>query len=404
MQLVDKFNSFVETHTDDKTQANALKTAVVGTGILWLILVVLMSVCPGFRKPERYKTISIMLEPVSESISEKSEKLNPAAEKIENANAKEAAAPANIKKALEKQSEPAKPVQKPAEQIKKQETAKKAHNPAAKTVEKPAKSAEPVKPAESKPENSKAAPAKTVEQPKAAPKVPETTTAPAPKKAKIKYKKSLDDLMEEQMGASAKQKAFDDSMFDDVVAETNTSSQSVSKNVNRMDNSSALSGSAAVAADSTSGSVSATADRAEKPSSASSATSAMLSKISAAQYSTTIGNGLSSKSDVKVAQSTDGKLAIELSDGSARVLLEPLKPVIIISEENGKRIDSSRQVVISFRILAAGNVPFSGITITPSSALPEEIQSEIKDQVSTWRFAPASSDGQAKFEYSIIKR
>lgn len=404
MQLVDKFNSFVETHTDDKTQANALKTAVVGTGILWLILVVLMSVCPGFRKPERYKTISIMLEPVSESISEKSEKLNPAAEKIENAKAKEAAAPANSKKAVEKQSEPAKPVQKPAEQIKKQETAKKADNPAAKTVEKPAKSAEPVKPAESKPENSKAAPAKTVEQPKAAPKVPETTTAPAPKKAKIKYKKSLDELMEEQMGASAKQKAFDDSMFDDVVAETNTSSQSVSKNVNRMDNSSALSGSAAVAADSTSGSVSATADRAEKPSSASSATSAMLSKISAAQYSTTIGNGLSSKSDVKVAQSTDGKLAIELSDGSARVLLEPLKPVIIISEENGKRIDSSRQVVISFRILAAGNVPFSGITITPSSALPEEIQSEIKDQVSTWRFAPASSDGQAKFEYSIIKR
>lgn len=404
MQLVDKFNSFVETHTDDKTQANALKTAVVGTGILWLILVVLMSVCPGFRKPERYKTISIMLEPVSESISEKSEKLNPAAEKIENANAKEAAAPANIKKAVEKQSEPAKPVQKPAEQIKKQETAKKAHNPAAKTVEKPAKSAELVKPAESKPENSKAAPAKTVEQPKAAPKVPETTTAPAPKKAKIKYKKSLDELMEEQMGASAKQKAFDESMFNDVVAETNTSSQSVSKNVNRMNNSSALSGSAAVAADSTSGSVSATADRAEKPSSASSATSAMLSKISAAQYSTTIGNGLSSKSDVKVAQSTDGKLAIELSDGSARVLLEPLKPVIIISEENGKRIDSSRQVVISFRILAAGNVPFSGITITPSSALPEEIQSEIKDQVSTWRFAPASSDGQAKFEYSIIKR
>ena len=404
MQLVDKFNSFVETHTDDKTQANALKTAVVGTGILWLILVVLMSVCPGFRKPERYKTISIMLEPVSESISEKSEKLNPAAEKIENPNAKEAAAPANIKKAVEKQSEPAKPVQKPAEQIKKQETAKKADNPAAKTVEKPAKSAEPVKTAESKPENSKAAPAKTVEQPKAAPKVPETTTAPAPKKAKIKYKKPLDELMEEQMGASAKQKAFDDSMFDDVVAETNTSSQSVSKNVNRMDSSSALSGSAAVAADSTSGSVSATADRAEKPSSASSATSAMLSKISAAQYSTTIGNGLSSKSDVKVAQSTDGKLAIELSDGSARVLLEPLKPVIIISEENGKRIDSSRQVVISFRILAAGNVPFSGITITPSSALPEEIQSEIKDQVSTWRFAPASSDGQAKFEYSIIKR
>lgn len=404
MQLVDKFNSFVETHTDDKTQANALKTAVVGTGILWLILVVLMSVCPGFRKPERYKTISIMLEPVSESISEKSEKLNPAAEKIENPNAKEAAAPANSKKALEKQSEPAKPVQKPAEQIKKQETAKKADNPAAKTVEKPAKSAEPVKPAESKPENSKAAPAKTVEQPKAAPKVPETTAAPAPKKAKIKYKKSLDELMEEQMGASAKQKAFDESMFNDVVAETNTSSQSVSKNVNRMNNSSALSGSAAVAADSTSGSVSATADRAEKPSSASSATSAMLSKISAAQYSTTIGNGLSSKSDVKVAQSTDGKLAIELSDGSARVLLEPLKPVIIISEENGKRIDSSRQVVISFRILAAGNVPFSGITITPSSALPEEIQSEIKDQVSTWRFAPASSDGQAKFEYSIIKR
>ena len=116
------------------------------------------------------------------------------------------------------------------------------------------------------------------------------------------------------------------------------------------------------------------------------------------------GNGVSSSAKVNVEKKGDGSVAVSMTDGSSRILLDPKKPVIFISDENAALIDSSRTVTVSFKVLAGGNVPLSGIVISPSSLLPIQIQSEIRKQISQWRFKPASSDGQARFEYSIIKK
>lgn len=95
---------------------------------------------------------------------------------------------------------------------------------------------------------------------------------------------------------------------------------------------------------------------------------------------------------------------MKMNDGSSRILLDPKKPSIIISKENGTLIDSQRTVEISFRILSGGNVPFSAISFSPSAALPVAIQSEIKEQISLWRFSPSSAESQAKFVLEIKKR
>ena len=92
-----------------------------------------------------------------------------------------------------------------------------------------------------------------------------------------------------------------------------------------------------------------------------------------------------------------------MTSGNARELLSPAKPVITISAAHAALIDSTRRVTITFTVLASGTVPLSTIEIKPSSMLPLEIQNEIKAQISTWRFATDTSNGQATFEYSIIK-
>ncbi|MBQ5647009.1 MAG: hypothetical protein IIV07_08090, partial [Treponema sp.] len=230
------------------------------------------------------------------------------------------------------------------------------------------------------------------------------TSAKPQQKKQITYKKSVEELMAEQAASSSKNKSWDDSMFDDEDSSSVSTSSSSSSNVGQISGSSALSGTAASSAGShqSVSSVSSTANSSVGVSS--SATKSALGKIATTSYVDTPTAGISSQSTIKSSTASDGKVAVALSDGSARILLEPAKPVIIISAASAKLIDSTRSVEISFRILPEGNVPLNGIKITPSALLPLEIQAEIKKQISTWRFASASDDGQAVFEYSIIKR
>jgi len=133
-------------------------------------------------------------------------------------------------------------------------------------------------------------------------------------------------------------------------------------------------------------------------------TASALGKITAAEYTHVSGSGISSSAVIGTAESSDGRLAIEMSDGSARVLLDPATPVIVISDENARLIDSSRTVTITFHVLPGGNVLLTGVEIVPASSLPLILQSEIKKQISAWRFAPDKNEGIARFEYSIIKK
>lgn len=391
MQVFNDFTRLIDSHSVDKTQASSIKLAIGGTGIVWLIILLILAISPVFKKPEHYKTVQIMLEPVQKVEASKSEKTSAAVKKVPDATAKEAAAP---KKTEKKQESAAQKKLEPA----KTEPSKSETKLAPQKVEKPA-------PAQ-----------KTQEAPKpSAPKTqPQTTnqssSSSSYKKVNPTYKKSMDELLEEQMNSKkSSKKDFDWDSMDDAVE--NSSSGSVQNNTAKtVAGASALSGTAGSAASQDSKVTSTTGKETKTNSSASGATTSALKNIEATEQTFdgntgAGGNGLSSVSKVMAARSNDGKLSLSLSDGSARVLLEPKEPKIHISEEHSHLIDNKRTVTIEFMILPSGNIPKSKITFKPAALIPAEIQSEISDQISKkWRFAPADTEGVATFEYTIIKR
>ena len=347
-----------ERFAEDSIQKNTLRLSFWGTAVVWFLLLIFFAFAPGVQKKEEFKTIQITLDVPHEK---------PEVQKTDIAS---------------------------------QETAA-----SKKTQTSPAKSDAAQSAPASQKKPSVQQPAKTAQKQAASPKT--SSPAPveaksAPAKAKITYKKSVDELLAEQSG-SAKSAQWDDSVFGDDTAAVSSSSTTNSTAVNKgVSGTSALSGTAASAALDTGKAVAKT-DSAVKTA-ATSATQNALGKIAAATYTMSAGHRVSSSAKVNVEKNGDGSVAVSMTDGSSRILLDPKKPVIFISDENAALIDSSRTVTVSFKVLAGGNVPLSGIVISPSSLLPIQIQSEIREQISQWRFKPASSDGQARFEYSIIKK
>ena len=347
-----------ERFAEDSIQKNTLQLSFWGTAVVWFLLLIFFAFAPGVQKKEEFKTIQITLDVPQEKTEVQKTDIasqeTAASKKTQTSPAKSDAA----QSAPASQKKPS--VQQPAKTAQKQAASPKTSSPA---------------PVEAK---------------------------SAPAKAKITYKKSVDELLAEQSG-SAKSAQWDDSVFGDDTAAVSSSSTTNSTAVNKgVSGTSALSGTAASAALDTGKAVAKT-DSAVKTA-ATSATQNALGKIAAATYTMSAGNGVSSSAKVNVEKKGDGSVAVSMTDGSSRILLDPKKPVIFISEENAALIDSSRTVTVSFKVLAGGNVPLSGIVISPSSLLPIQIQSEIRKQISQWRFKPASSDGQARFEYSIIKK
>ena len=347
-----------ERFAEDSIQKNTLRLSFWGTAVVWFLLLIFFAFAPGVQKKEEFKTIQITLDVPQEK--PEVQKTDIASQETA-ASKKTQASPAKSDAAQSAPASQKKPsVQQPAKTAQKQAASPKTSSPA---------------PVEAK---------------------------SAPAKAKITYKKSVDELLAEQSG-SAKSAQWDDSVFGDDTAAVSSSSTTNSTAVNKgVSGTSALSGTAASAALDTGKAVAKT-DSAVKTA-ATSATQNALGKIAAATYTMSAGNGVSSSAKVNVEKKGDGSVAVSMTDGSSRILLDPKKPVIFISEENAALIDSSRTVTVSFKVLAGGNVPFLGIVISPSSLLPIQIQSEIREQISQWRFKPASSDGQARFEYSIIKK
>lgn len=347
-----------ERFAEDSIQKNTLRLSFWGTAVVWFLLLIFFAFAPGVQKKEEFKTIQITLDVPQEKTEVQKTDIasqeTAASKKTQTSPAKSDAA----QSAPASQKKPS--VQQPAKTAQKQAASPKTSSPA---------------PVEAK---------------------------SAPAKAKITYKKSVDELLAEQSG-SAKSAQWDDSVFGDDTAAVSSSSTTNSTAVNKgVSGTSALSGTAASAALDTGKAVAKT-DSAVKTA-ATSATQNALGKIAAATYTMSAGNGVSSSAKVNVEKNGDGSVAVSMTDGSSRILLDPKKPVIFISDENAALIDSSRTVTVSFKVLAGGNVPLSGIVISPSSLLPIQIQSEIREQISQWRFKPASSDGQARFEYSIIKK
>lgn len=221
-----------------------------------------------------------------------------------------------------------------------------------------------------------------------------------PKKEEPKIRKSMEQLMAENKSAKKKKVEFDESLFADETP-VQTKESSVTKNVAVAKSS--LSGSSASAENKqASGASSSSSSNNATDNSVSNATKDALSDIKNTVFSSTVAEGIKSKTSI-AASRNNGVVSMQMSDGSARQLLYPKSPSILISEENAKLIDSTRNVTISFIVKDDGSVPFSDIEISPSSSIPAQIQREIKEQIKTWQFSEDASGKPAKavFNYSL---
>jgi len=255
----------------------------------------------------------------------------------------------------------------------------------------------PPAPAAAKP----AAPAPSKTAPKSSPQ-PSKSVKPVPQpRPEPKLQKSVEEQMKEmQQKKNTKKEVNWDEMFADAEESTSQPSAPAATATKKVD---ALSGSSASSSSKGSGSVTSKSyDAKSSSASASSSTSSALSGIKDAKFSMA-DNGVSSETNVKSTNS-NGKVSLAMSDGTARELLDPKKPVIFLSEEAALKIDATKTVTITFTVTADGRVPVNGIRITPASLLPTIVQNEVSQQISRWRFASASSDGTATFSYTIRKQ
>lgn len=363
MKIRSQFEKYINIYSTDETQAKAMKVGFLFTGIIWFVLLIVLAVLPGLQVKKKYKTVRIILEPAVQKSADK---------EISSFSSSTGASEIKSEPKIAKQQNPA-PSASAAPAQKKTETSNKN--------------------AQTQKSSTKTAASDSVQKNK---------TSGERKKAVIKYAKSVDELLGEQQNSSAKKNVDWDSL-DFAENTSGSSSATASEKVQSLENSSALSGYAATKTDSDGG-ISTVGKKTSSGTNASSETSALLKGVKNSTYSSSAANGLKSQISVGTSSDSSGKISLAMTDGSSRILLDPAEPFIAISEEAAALIDSTRNVSITFRILPQGNVPLNAIAISPSSSLPLEVQSEIKAQISKWRFASALTDGQARFDYSIIKR
>lgn len=134
----------------------------------------------------------------------------------------------------------------------------------------------------------------------------------------------------------------------------------------------------------------------------SSITESALEKIANTSFVENSSSKITTKSNVNSSTSDDGKIQIKTTDGRFRVLLEPEKPILNISDENAP--DGSRTVTIIFKIQPNGYILKSDVSITPAAVLSDSLREELIFQISTWRFESTNFSSTASFEFNIIRK
>lgn len=361
--------------------------SLVITVLLWIAMTVVAVVVKPVEKKPKYKEVQIVLS--SNTLDREKEKAP---------EAKSESAPAAMETVAQEITETiAEPVVNEIVEV---------------PVEIPVEAPVPVKPAETPAPKveSKPVPAKTepkAESPKKVetPAKPKEAAAPAvtPESKKVPdsfYSTSVEDAWEQQLNAK-KQTVWDDSMFADDTPNAPVVSEKVTKVASS--NEPVMSGSAGSVSNQDQKQTS-QSNSAPKTQNASSSTTSSLAAIANTQYSTRTGDSLKAITNAKTSKSSDGQITMEMSDGSKRVLLEPLTPVIKLSDEAAAAIERTVTVTIRFRVIPSGHVPGSEISISPESVLPSIVRNEIVDQLSDWLFDSADTTATASFEYTIEKK
>ncbi len=337
-----------------------------GTGIFWLILLILLAVLPAASNKPKYKVVQIMLSaPAPEKQSQPAQaKAEPAQAKAEPAQEKTQAAPD--------------PAQAPAETQAKQ--APEAEKSAAKKT--PAKTQPAPAPAKTKPAPSKSAPAP------AKPK-----SQPVKEAAPVEYARDMSDGVDFNKPVEKKRTNVDDvwAMF-----EAEASSSEDNQTVNKVLSENTFSGSAGQV-DNTSGGAKSTESRSGKTSAASSsATNKTLQSIEGTHGSEISKVGKQGAS-VSHAQVNSGDFT--WAEGKVRNLWYPASPEIKFAE--GNEPSMNMEVKIHFTVTPKGNVvsiDFPGKV----SFLTASQQEEVKRQISKWQFDSADYQSEADFILKIV--
>lgn len=394
------------------------------SAVLWMFLfaVAFIIPLPSYKTEQTFGTLSIKLEPLPQTVQ------------------KNAVRPLQQDAPEHTQSEQNAPVPKP---VKTAQTAKSTAAPAQKASA-PAKAASRKAPAQ-KTETASSSPKGASSSKAASPAASSSAAASSAAQAKkgdtkaamrrenVPLQKSMEQLMAEQ-ARTAKEKTspvWDDSVFSSgkTVRSSSAASSGQSTASSAFDSantksSNALSGSAGTAAsrEKTSAAVSQSSqENAQTKSKVSGETGDLLAKIGtqkaafsssssagentrASSASNADASSSAQKSSFSASIAGSGEINVKTQDGKPRKLLDPAKPVLTISKQNEKLIDSSRKLNVEFTVLPDGNVLPSSIRFSPAALLPPQIQTELSAQLVRWRFEPGSGNGQASFIYSINKR
>ena len=331
---------------------------------LWLIFTLCSIFVPISQKDEKEKYISVKLSlPPVEKVEKQTEKIEkPVREDISEIS-------------------PAKPeVVEKVEVIEKTEVVAKTE-PVVKT--------EPVKTEPVKTENAKVS----------SPKQEQTFTP-----AKQQLQKSTEELIAEQ-NAKKSTKTVEEVDWDAMFGGTSTVSSNQTTNSSKQEiqtvqnDSNALSGSAGIAASTTTSPYAASSENQNSNDEKETNTGTMLSNISGKKYETATQD-LSSVVEFTGTAKGDGGTLIQLENGEMRILLDPQEPKIILPED--ANIETSVNIEIYFQVLKNGSV--TSIQISNEALISPKIATEIKNQIAQWRFNEANSNGQGHFNYSIIKK
>lgn len=357
---------------DSLPQHTSSFLSLIITFVIWVVLFVVFAFIKIPEKEEKYKPIQIVFEqPKVQAVKEKT-----VTEKKEVQTHKQ--------EIVEQKTEEKTQIQqtKPEVVEQKKETKVEQKTQTAKTQPQQKQNVQTSK-TTSAPKQSSQKAATTKKETPANKKVPEFT-----------YAKSVEDLMNEQFET---QKSSDVSDFDwDSMFEETTISSSSNNSKKIVKTESTDFGQAGSLSYNENSNQTSKEVKASSNSALSSSTKSQLDNIAEAKQSSSSSKQTSSNQSLSKIDDFDW------IQGSMRELQIPKDPKIIISEESGKSLDSTREVIISFTVLEDGSV--INIKITPSSVLSPQIQSEIKEQLYNWHFESSSSISLASFRCILQKK
>lgn len=398
---------------DSSPQNTSNILALIGTSAFWLIFLICMIIIKPKPQKPKFKEIQIVLSqdfttqkttPIKEEKSENQEQ----SQKMQETQKTEEIVQQVPNKMPQTEMPQAEMPQ--TETAQKSETITKTTEPQNSTPKKTESKAIQKTQAESKPVKQK-------EVETAKPKIeskPVQKNEPVQKNKivdqtePVEYAKSVEELMAEQMASKKKKKEFDWDMFEDEAQEESSQDyvQTQQKNPIKTQESS-FSGEAGVAAGKIVSSIKSESVQKVKNASTqktSSSTANALAKISNTSFKGNTANGISGQTEVQTEINQDGHVKLKMSNGNTRALLEPVQPVINLSQNAAATIDGSITVKIIFKVVESGNVPQNEIQITPAAILTEIVKSEIIEQISKWRFEAADYVAFAEFDYKIVKQ